>query len=170
MFVFNLRMNPTLLTSPQRDPSCGSKLNALTQNTLTIVLDTIATPSSAEICAQALSSSHSTSTPKQSIYVNLMDIPFPRPESEVKNVFLLGYTATGEAFEIEGERWEVVPEDWELAKRMVRLTEGLVEEGRVKAHPVKVMEGGLEGILGGMQMLKEGRASGVKLVYRVGEL
>jgi hypothetical protein len=104
-------MNTTLLTSPQRDPSCSSKLNALTQNTLTIVLDTIATPSSAEICAQALSSSHSTSTPKQSIYVNLMDIPFPRPESEVKNVFLLGYTATGEAFEIEGERWEVVPED-----------------------------------------------------------
>jgi hypothetical protein len=99
-----------------------------------------------------------------------MDIPFPRPESGVKNVFLLGYTATGEAFEIEGERWEVVPEDWELAKRMIRLAEGLVEEGRVKAHPAKVMEGGLEGTLGGMQMLREGRASGVKLVYRIGEL
>lgn len=99
-----------------------------------------------------------------------MGIPFPRPESEVRNVFFLGYTVAGEAFEIEGERWEAVPEDWELAKRFFTLAEKLVGGGLIKAHPAKVMEGGLEGIVGGMQMLKEGKVSGVKLVYRVGEV
>ena len=98
-----------------------------------------------------------------------MDVPFPRPEAEVKNIFFLGYTVAGEAFEIEGERWEAVPEDFELAKKMLVLAEGLVGEGGVKAHPARVMEGGLEGILGGMQMWKEGKVSGVKLVYRIGE-
>jgi hypothetical protein len=99
-----------------------------------------------------------------------MDIPFPRPESEVKNIFFLAYTITGEAFEIEGKRWEAVPEDWELGKRMDGLAEELIWEGMVKAHPARIMEGGMEGILGGMQMLKEKKVSGVKLVYRVGQV
>ncbi|KAE9376712.1 putative zinc-binding oxidoreductase ToxD [Stipitochalara longipes BDJ] len=149
-----------------RDPKCGSKINALTQNTLTLVLDTIATPASAEICAQALSS---TPTPNPSTYVNLMGIPFPRPESEVRNIFFLGYTVSGEAFEIEGERWEACAEDFELAKRMMTVAEDLVGKGTIKAHPAKVMDGGLEGILGGMRLVKEG-ISGVKLVYKVGEV
>jgi len=84
-------------------------------------------------------------------------------------VFFLGYTVSGEAFEIEGERWEAVPEDFELAKRGMSLAEELVGRGVIKAHPAKVMEGGLEGILGGMEMVKKG-VSGVKLVYRVGEV
>ncbi|KAN0117172.1 putative zinc-binding oxidoreductase ToxD [Hyaloscypha variabilis] len=149
-----------------RDPDCGAKINALTQNKLTVVLDTIATPASAAICAAALSSAP---IPKPATYVNLMGIPFPRPEEEVQNIFFLGYTISGEAFEIEGERWEACEEDFELAKRMMSIAEGLVGEGLVKAHPARVMDGGLEGILGGMQAVKEG-VSGVKVVFRVGEV
>jgi hypothetical protein len=156
----------TPLTNSQRDPDCGAKINALTQNKLTVILDTIATPASAEICAAALSSAP---IPKPATYVNLMGIPFPRPEEEVQNIFFLGYTISGEAFEIEGERWEACEEDFELAKRMMSLAEGLVGEGLVKAHPARVMDGGLEGILGGMQAVKEG-VSGVKVVFRVGEV
>jgi hypothetical protein len=77
-----------------------------------------------------------------------MGIPFPCPD--VKNIFLLGYTITGETFEIEGKTWNAVPEDFELAKRFYVLSEKLLEAGLIRGHPVKLMEGGLDGVLGGM--------------------
>ena len=102
------------------------------------------------------------------IYINLMDIPFPRPD--VKNVFFLGYTVSGEMFEIEGQVWEADLVDFELTKRMMVLGERLVGDGVIRAHPARVEKGGLEGILNGMQMLKEHKVSGAKLVYRIGEV
>jgi hypothetical protein len=56
-----------------------------------------------------------------------MDIPFPRPD--VKNVFFLGYTVSGERFEIEGRVWEADLVDFELTKRMMVLGEKLVGDG-----------------------------------------
>jgi hypothetical protein len=150
-------------TSEQHDPDCGQKINALTNNALSLILDTIATPATAAICAEAI-----TSVPSpDNIYINLMDIPFPRPD--VKNVFFLGYTVSGEEFEIEGTVWPPEPEDFELTQRMMNLGEKLVGEGKIRAHPSRVEDGGLEGILNWMQLLKEHKVSGVKLVYRVGE-
>jgi hypothetical protein len=148
----------------QHDPDCGKKINALTRNTLSLVLDTIATPATADICAQAITSIPS----PNNIYINLMDIPFPRPD--VKNIFFVGYTVSGEEFEIEGRVWDAEPQDFELTKRMMVLGEKLVGEGKIKAHPARVEEGGLEGILNGMQLLKEHKVSGAKLVYRIGEV
>jgi hypothetical protein len=34
-------------------------------------------------------------------------------------------------------------------------------------HPVKLGSGGLEGVLDGLDQLKEGKVSGVKLVYKI---
>jgi hypothetical protein len=96
--------------------------------------------------------------------VNLMGIDMPR--ADVRNIFFLGYTVTGEAFEIEGQHWAAVPGDFELAKKFAVLTEKLLESGLLKTHPAKVRDG-LEGVLDGMQESKEGKVSGVKLVYRV---
>ena len=133
----------------------------MTSDKLQYVLDTIANTSSAQICANALSSSGG------GLYVNLMGIDMPR--KDVENVFFLGYTVTGEAFEIEGERWDAVPEDYELAKKFYSLTEKLLEQGKLKTHVAEVRDGGLRGILQGMEDLKKGKVSGVKLVYRIGD-
>ncbi|KAF4625591.1 hypothetical protein G7Y89_g12576 [Cudoniella acicularis] len=142
-----------------RDPQCGSKISSLTPNTLHHVLDTIATPTSAQICADALSSSPG------GLYVNLMDTPNPR--QDVKSIFPLGYTVMGEEFVIEGVTWPASKEDFELTKKFISLTEKLLEAEVIKGHPVSLRVGGLDGVLGGMQELKEGKVSGVKLVYRV---
>ncbi len=150
------------LTRAQHDPNCGEKIRTLTENKLHKVFDTIATPSSVKICAAAMSS-----TPG-GLYVNLMGVPdFPR--EDVRNIFFLGYTALNEEFEIEGEVWPAVPEDFELAKNFCDLAEKLLEQGKIKPHPASVRRG-IEGILEGMQELKEGKVSGVKLVYRIGEV
>lgn len=118
------------------------------------------------MCATALSTSSDPSLLSK-IYVNLMGVDFPREDA--KNIFYLGYTISGEAFEIEGEKWDADLGDYELGKRFMSLGEKLVGAGAVKNHPVKMLEGGLEGIQGGMEDLKNKRVSGVKLVARVGD-
>lgn len=45
----------------------------------------------------------------------------------------------------------------------------LLEAGRLKAHPYEVIPGGLGGVLSGLQKLRDGKASGVKFVYRIEE-
>lgn len=95
-----------------------------------------------------------------------MGIDFPR--ADVRNIFYLGYTLLGEEFEIEGEVWPVVPEDYELAKAFTTLVETLLEQGKIKPHPADVRYG-LENIPKGMQELKDGKVSGVKVVYVIDE-
>lgn len=145
-------------TTYQRDPECGSKIRAVTSNKLEKVLDTIANQSSAQICSEAISSSGG-------LYVNLMGIEAPRPH-DVRNIFFLGYSVIGEAYDDEGVHYPAAPEDFELGKRFVALTEKLLELGLLKPHPVRVRDG-LEGVLSGMQELREKKVSGVKLIYRV---
>ncbi|KAJ4305785.1 hypothetical protein N0V90_001317 [Kalmusia sp. IMI 367209] len=45
----------------------------------------------------------------------------------------------------------------------------LLEEGRLRGHPLEVVPGGLHGVLTGLRRLYEGKASAVKYVYRVEE-
>lgn len=56
-----------------------------------------------------------------------------------------------------------------LARAFFRLfTDGL-SEGWFKAHPYEVVPGGLEGIQTGLTNLRDGKASAVKYVFRIGE-
>ncbi|XXG98041.1 hypothetical protein Hte_004358 [Hypoxylon texense] len=43
----------------------------------------------------------------------------------------------------------------------------LLEDGRLKTHPYEVIPGGLNGVLTGLQKLKDGKASAVKYVFRI---
>jgi hypothetical protein len=131
----------------------------LTKNDLHLVFDTIATPPTAAICADALSSSPG------GLYVCLLPVEFPR--ADVRNDFFLGYTLGGEEFEIEGQVWPAVPEDFELGKKFMSIAEKLLEQGNIQPHPADIRVG-IENILGGMQEMKDGKHSGVKLVYRIG--
>lgn len=45
----------------------------------------------------------------------------------------------------------------------------LLEDGRLKGHPYEVVPGGLNGVLTGLQNLKNGKASALKYVYRIDE-
>lgn len=45
----------------------------------------------------------------------------------------------------------------------------LLETGRLKGHPYEVQEGGLGGLKGALEKLKDGKASAVKYMFRIGE-
>ena len=66
----------------------------------------------------------------------------------------------------------VIPADrqgYEYAKRLYRVVEGLLAEGKLKVHTPKVVgEGrGLDGVFEAMEVAKKGGGSGVKLVVKL---
>ena len=68
----------------------------------------------------------------------------------------------GSYVEAMPERYRIASEFWALAGR-------LFADGKLVAHTPKVDFGGagLEGVLSGMQTMKEGKVSGFELVYRL---
>lgn len=126
-----------------------------------MVLDTIDTPETAKLSAEAMSSS------KGGIYCNLMGVDSPR--EDVKSVFFLGYTALGEAYIYDGQEWPIVEKDYEFVKSFMGLAEQILADRKIVPHPAGVRSGGLEGIHEGLDDLKQKRVSGEKLVYIIGD-
>jgi len=144
-----------------RDPECTQKIHQLTSDDLTQVFDTIATLETAKICAESMSST------KGGVYCNLMGVDAPR--EDVKSIFFLGYSVSGEVFYFQGQEWPASPEDYELVKMFGTLAEELLEKRKIKPHPAAVRAGGLEAILAGLEDMKQGKVSGEKLVYLIGD-
>lgn len=146
------------------DPECGKKINKDTNDSLQLIWDTICVDSSAKICAEALSSK-----PKGAKYGTILPMKLPGREKDAETMFTFMYTIFNEPFEKSGRETPAMPEDFEFAKKFFDITERLLAEGKLKTHPEKVGEKGLEGALQGMQDMKNGKVSGQKLVYRVRE-
>lgn len=79
-------------------PDCAAAINVLTGNQLRLVLDTVAVPQSAKICAEAMSS-------EGGRYVELLPVPFPRKDVEV--VFMDATTTMGEYDEYDPDRMPI---------------------------------------------------------------
>ncbi|OCK73716.1 oxidoreductase-like protein [Lepidopterella palustris CBS 459.81] len=137
----------------------GAEIRKATNDNLGLVFDCISEGSSPAICAASIGSAGG----KYSTLLYVKD--FPR--SDVSNALTVAYTAVGDAFSAGDYNIPAKPEDYEFAVKFWKVTERLLNEGKIKAHPVKVMEGGLAGIPAGLQELKDGKVRGVKLVYRI---
>lgn len=85
---------------------------------------------------------------------------------KVEGGVTLAYNVFGEDF----KKWGPFPakqQDYEFGKMFWEMSRGLLAEGKVKAARQDVNRGGkgLEGVLKGLQEMREGKVSGVKLVY-----
>ncbi|EJP68202.1 zinc-binding dehydrogenase [Beauveria bassiana ARSEF 2860] len=81
--------------------------------------------------------------------------------------FQLGYTAFGESFERGGHVFPAVPEDVAFAAAFWERSAKLLEEKQLQPIKETVNRGGqgLEGVIAGLEDLRQGRVSGTKLVY-----
>lgn len=73
----------------------------------------------------------------------------------------------------EGSTW---PAPWgrepseELGRfgvRLWRLAQKLVDEGKLHSHPLRVLDGGLEAVKAGMELVRNKQVSGEKIVVRM---
>ncbi|GAD93021.1 alcohol dehydrogenase, putative [Paecilomyces variotii No. 5] len=143
------------------DPTCGQQIYDYTRGKLKLVFDTIGSDRGIEICSTALSKEAGCR------YGTILLNDFPRKDAIRTDSILM--TFLGEPIDLFGKHFPANAAHFEFAKRFTELTEWLLKEGKLKAHPVIVGEGGLRGILGGLKLIRDGKISGVKLVYRVAE-
>ncbi|KIJ34029.1 hypothetical protein M422DRAFT_263987 [Sphaerobolus stellatus SS14] len=76
------------------------------------------------------------------------------------------YTALGREFSF-GEVFPVSKEDRDHMAAFLTKVPELVKSGAIKPNRVKLWEGGLDGIEGGLAYMKEGKLSAEKLVYKI---
>jgi NADPH:quinone reductase-like Zn-dependent oxidoreductase len=145
------------------EPDVGEKINKLTNNKLQYVFDTISLPPSVAICAAAIS----TDPEIKAQYTALLPVEFPR--EDVKSGFTMAYTCWGEAFQRGDWHCPASPEDYEFAAMFLKLVSGLIAEGKVTPHPATVGKNGLNGILDALQLMREDKVRGTKLVFRVAD-
>lgn len=87
----------------------------------------------------------------------------------MKSTFFLGYDVSGEEYIFEGESFPAQPDALAYARAFVPVAERLWAEGKWRPHPLRLEKGGLNGVLHGLQILREGKYSAEKLAYRVAE-
>ena len=58
-------------------------------------------------------------------------------------------------------------EDLAYGTRLFAVAQKLLDEGRLSHHPVRLLKGGLEQVLVGMEMVKKGQLKGEKCVVSV---
>lgn len=138
----------------------GEQINKCTEGTLHRVLDCVAVPSSATICAAAFG-------PRGGNYCSLL--PEQCPREDVESTFFLAYSISGERYIFESQYYGAEPEFFEFGKQYLDLVERLWAKRLWKTHPISIQEGGLNGVRDGMRDMEEGKVSGSKLVYRVAD-
>lgn len=139
-----------------KEPGVGAKIREATGDNLKLVFDTFSEGTSPEISAAAISS-------KGGKYGSILIVDkFPR--NDVRNTWTLAYTALGEDF---NNQYPANQADAEFGARFWAASVDLINSGKIKPHPSHVGSGGLEGILQGLKDLKDGKVSGVKLVYKI---
>ena len=137
-----------------RDPDIGAKIRKESKDSIALAFDTISEESSAAISAAALSS-------KGGHYSALLKIKSPR--EDVKSNVTIAYSALGEK---HSDAFPESRENWEFGVKFWGLSEGLINDGTIKTHPIDI-RGGLKDIPQGLQDLQEGKVSGAKLVYKI---
>lgn len=150
-------------TFDYHSPTCGMEIRNFTGNSLAHVVDCVTQAESMKLCYEAVG-------PAGGRYIALD--PFPTriqyTRREIEADWPVGYTLFGNPVKLSGAYGRrATPEDREFGKGMFVLAEEMLREGMLKPHPIEVREGGLEGVVKGIEDLRKGRVRAVKLVYPV---
>ncbi|KAJ3076487.1 hypothetical protein HDU98_002931 [Podochytrium sp. JEL0797] len=144
-------------------PNAAAEIRAYSNNDIHHVFDCFSEGISIPICAGAMSS-------EGGVYSNLLAVEPSlltaiNAKIVVKNTLV--YTVAGDMFKFGPDTIPAAPADFEFAKTFAVLSNALLAQGKVKVHTVSVNEtgDGVEGVLKGMQFMREGKVSGKKLVY-----
>ncbi|KAL1966312.1 hypothetical protein VTN77DRAFT_4665 [Rasamsonia byssochlamydoides] len=142
--------------------NCAADIKIYTKNSLRYVLDCVSNPDSLTFC-------HSCIGRRGGFYTALE--PYPEAlhtRQTVKADWVLQLEVLGKKI-----GWpqpfarEVSTETKEWAESWFQTVQGLLDAGKLQVHPVKVMPGGFDRILEGLDLVREKKVSGQKLVYTI---
>lgn len=144
-------------------PTVVNDIKAFAKDDLAHVLDCISREHSFKITASAIRASGG----MLSTLLNPNVEQIAAINANVKSNLTLAYTAIGEAFSIAGNEIPAAPGDLEFAKSFWELSRGLLADGKVVVHRPSVNKygSGLDGVMNGLDALRDGKVSGEKLVF-----
>ena len=141
------------------DPDTPAAIKKYTGGQLKHVLDCISDAQSVEACFGALARVGGR-------YVSLELVPdeMLAKRRAVRSRLVMAFEILGEAVKLPGDYGKPANSaKRELGKRFFAIFQRLLNEGKLVPHPTQRVDGGLEGIAGGLQLLKSGNLSGKKL-------
>ena len=148
-----------------KSKTCAEDIRKHTGNKLYYAFDCISEGTSTGICLAALSTDVANKKP---VLTTLIKSENTREDVDLK--LTIAYTIFGEDFFFKSMEIKAQHENLEFGKKFWRLSEKLFAEGKVKTHTVELRQGGLDGIMQGLDDLKANRISGKKLVYRISDV
>ncbi|RYP69624.1 hypothetical protein DL769_005244 [Monosporascus sp. CRB-8-3] len=145
-------------------PNVAAEIKARTGGRLKYALDCISDADSVAICYGAIQRAGGR-------YASLERVPdeLLAKRRAVRPTFVLAPEAYGAEIRLGQEGYDrpANREKHELAVRCMEMFQRLLDAGRLRAHPIEVLEGGLQGVVRGLEILAAGGVSGKKLVAAV---
>ncbi|KAF3769435.1 GroES-like protein [Cryphonectria parasitica EP155] len=146
------------------DPECAAAIRKYTGNTLAYALDCVATAETTQLCYGAIGRAggrYATVEPFRDA------IAAQRPHT-IKPSWLLALTVFGRKVALDGDyARDPSPEDHRLAVELTKQVQVWLDRGQISVHPVKIMTGGWDAVLEGVDIIRKQAVSGQKLVYPV---
>lgn len=142
-------------------PTCAADIRARTRNSLRLVLDCITTPETTLLCYAALGRAGGR-------YVALE--PYSEAAAATRGVvkasWVLGPELIGEDIVWPSPHGrEANPAAKAFCEQWNRTLQRLLDQGSIRTHPLCIRNTGLNGVLQGLDDIREKRVSGQKLVY-----
>ncbi|PSR78311.1 hypothetical protein PHLCEN_2v7433 [Hermanssonia centrifuga] len=145
-----------------KDPDVADKIKEATKSSLHKALDAISEKSSQTITVKSLGSGPGkivTILPPQGEAREL------RKDVEIEGTLI--YTSLGREFNFGPTKYPVSLEDRSHMAEFLKKVPELVVARKIRPNRVKLWEGGLDGINGGLHYMIEGKHSGEKIVHQV---
>lgn len=146
-------------------PTVINEIKQAANNNLQYAMDCISIESSAVICASAMSALGG----QLALLQPVPDQPLHDINANVQTRMTIAYTVLGETFKAGPHEVPAQVQDFEFGKQFWELARSLLEQGKLKVHTPNVNPtgSGLEGVLKGLDRMRQGEVSGSKWVYTI---
>ncbi|KAJ5084946.1 Polyketide synthase enoylreductase [Penicillium alfredii] len=140
-------------------PTCAEDIRAATKNALRYVLDPFGEAKTLRLCQAAVGRTGGWYCALEQYQENFCS------RKTVKHELVMGGAISGRGVELP-EPYGIPPrpEIGVWARPWYRTIQRLIDEGRLKPCPREILSGGFEGILKGLEVLRNGKVSGKKLI------
>ncbi|CAG8015163.1 unnamed protein product [Penicillium olsonii] len=145
-------------------PTCAEDIRAATKNVLRFVLDPFAEAKTVRLCHAAIGRTGGRYCALEQYQESLCT------RKTVKHELVMGGAISGQGVQLP-EPYGIAPrpEIGVWARTWYRKVQELIDEGKIRPCPMQVLTGRFEGILKGLDLLRNGQVSGKKLVVPMGD-
>ena len=143
-------------------PTCAADIRAYTRNSLAYIVDPIVEAKTMQLCYAAMGRAGGKYCALEAYSEELCTRKVIKPD------LVIGMRCFGRKVALDfGYESEADPHSRALGIEWRDEVQKLLDEGRLKAHPIKALPGRYEGIMKGLEMLRTKQVSGHKLVVQL---